>query len=194
MKPLRIIYSRDNSHVEAYTDMFIADYSTLYAVSIYGRQTAVRAISSALVTGKFVDIRDQRGVPIYTYITLGNAHNYRKKREILDIPDLGKVYHQAFIGKYDIILLQDGDYDDQGSLTENGQEKLFYAFDRQTVIPIPFEWNRDLYEYIVKIDGIKFLDSFGIDGKTIKLNYDPDYIAVEFLKKKGVKVNIDTDN
>ena len=192
MKPRKVVF-RTNGYVEAYTDAYIVNRRYIYMISIYGRQTAVKAIASALLSNRLIDIMDEFNRVIWDDLILVNPKMYARQAEIVEIPELGKVYHQVFAYRGNIIILNTDEYND-GDMTNKGYDKVFSMIDKLTTLPLYEGWKKELCDHLLKTNHLEELYSYGIiEEKPFLLESTFEEELQRFLEVKGVIANTDAD-
>ena len=191
MKPRKVVF-RTNAYVEAYTDAYIVNRSYIYMISIYGRQTAVKAITSALLSNSLVDIMDGFNRVIWDDLILANPKMYARQSEIIEIPELGKVYHQVLAYRENVILLNSDEYND-GGMTDKGYDKVFSMIDKLTTLPLYEGWRKELCDHLLKTEHLEELYSYGMEEKPFLLVSTFEEELQRFLEEKGVIINTDVD-
>lgn len=165
----------------AYTEDKYHSDNQSFILDIFGRETAVKAISSAFITHKTLNIIDG---DVKISITSPYEFKFKRFKSSFRIPDIGKIYREVVIadGK-ELIYIPPNQ--DKYSL-------LFKAFDSATTVPLYEGWKKELMkklfqqdEYLIK------LHSKGLDGELYLFNssyysisFDFDGYAEEFLDEK----------
>lgn len=133
--------------VDAYTDGYAYDeYSSLYLLSVAGHDSSVKAITSALVSGKKIEIESQEPL----YLSSGFGQKYR----ILAAKLASGLLHQ--------VALEDGFFASPNrgrrllyiDNDEHAPKLLYDAVTRNYSVPLIPEWSEWLYEKLRKQNGL----------------------------------------
>ena len=161
--------------VEAFTDGYAYDeYSNLYLLSVAGHDSNVKAITSALVSGRIIEILSE------DVISLGTEFDQKYRILGTKLPD--GLIHQ--------IVLADGFFKSPENryklLYIDKQEDTFHivyeAVKNSYPVPLIPKWSKWLYEKIKQDD---CLEEFSGTRKVLKLNLNEEYL--DSIVSKGVK-------
>ena len=161
--------------VEAFTDGYAYDeYSSLYLLSVAGRDSNVKAITSALVSGRRIEIISRDVINVGT--------EFGQKYRILSTKLPNALLHQ--------IVAAEGFFkpsDNRCKLLyideEEGTPRVLYeAVKNSYPVPLIAEWSEWLYEKIRKEDGLEKLSG---TKKVLKLEIDEEYL--DSIISEGVK-------
>jgi hypothetical protein len=163
-------------HVEAFTDDYAYDeYSSLYLLSVAGHDSSVKAITSALVSGRRIEILSRDIVSVGT--------EFGQKYRILTSKLPNALLHQ--------VVAAEGFFKSRG---DSGSKLLYIAEEKDTApvlyeaikngYPVPLipEWSEWLYEKIKEENGLEQLSG---TKKVLKLNLNEEYL--DSLISEGVK-------
>lgn len=148
-------------NVEAYTDGYSYDrYYNLYLLSTSGRDSAVKAISSALISGEEVEILSDYPVSLQTgfsrkYRTLSSKLGSGLLHQI--VVDDGFFRSSSTDGK-ELLLVDD---------EKNAHEIVYNAVERKYSVPMIPKWSKWLYR---KMDEEDCIDRLHGTRKVLKLN------------------------
>ena len=161
--------------IESYTDGYAYDeYSNCYLMSVLGHDSSVKAITSALVSG--------RGVEILSDPSIELSKSYVDKYRILSSKLGNSLLHQ--------IALADsffGSSDNGHKLLYIDKEKniprtVYESIRKRYSVPLIPEWSDWLYKKIKEADGLEELSG---TIKVLKLTADEDEISS--LVSEGIK-------
>lgn len=169
------------AYLNAYSYVKINDSKYPVLLDIFGRETAVKAISSAFLSQRSILI--QKGQSI-TDISASYELRYKRMKSNLRLPEVGKIHREVIIADTNRIV-----YIPQG---EDKSNLLFKAFDTASTIPIYEGWKEELINNLFKDNYLIKLESEGIDGDIYIYNgseyflssFDFDGYAEKFLDKK----------
>jgi len=162
-------------NVEAFTDGYaFDDYSCLYLLSAAGYEGSVRAITSALVSGRAIEILSGKTVEAYPV--------FGQKYRILSTRILPGLLHQ--------IVLVDGllkPTDDREKLIymdkeKNPAEAVYEAVRDGYPVPMITEWSDWLYE---RLNEKGYLERLHGNRKILKLILDED--VLDSMVSEGVR-------
>jgi len=151
--------------VEAFTDGYAYDeYSSLYLLSVAGHDSSVKAITSALVSGRSIEIQSDRPVELYT--------PYSAKYRILSTKLPGAALHH--------VVAEEGFFrspDRQENLlyvdSENPARLVYEAVRTGYPVPLIPKWSNWLYRklrregYVQELQGTRKVLRLKLDEETL---------------------------
>ncbi len=164
----------------AYTEDKYHSDNQSFILDIFGRETAVKAISSAFMTHKTLNIIDG---DVKMSITSPYEFKFKRFKSSFRLPDIGKIYREVVIvdGK-ELVYIPPNQ--DKYSL-------LFKAFDSATTVPLYEGWKKELIKKLFQDECLVKLHSKGLDGELYLFNnsyysisFGFDGYAEEFLNEK----------
>ena len=175
MDKVRYVDDLKGLNVEVYCDAYAYDeYETIYLLSVCGQDSAVKAITSALVASKCVQIiNDDKGVDVDT--------GYNNKYKILTTKLESGQLHQLLL----IETFFNAESDEKLIFVEDGinvEEKIFSQINKTYPVPLIPTWSSWLYHKIKENDAIEELEG---NVKVIKLNVNEK--VLDELISEGVR-------
>jgi len=159
--------------VEAYTDGYAyGPYSNVYLLSLAGNDSSVKAISSAVVSGKIIDILSEE--PVYL------EKNFGQKYRILNNRLGSSLLHQLVLA--DSFFNLEGDRLLYVGREEDAPQILYRAVRESCSVPMISEWSEWLYDRLKKEDGLEELRG---TRKVLKLSIEER--ELESIVSEGVK-------
>ena len=162
--------------VQAYTDGYAYDnYSHLYLLSVAGYDSSVKAITSALVSGRKIDILTERS-PLY--VGGGFAQTYK----ILSTKLGSGLLHQIVLDDHFFKFSQKAHKLMYVDNDEHIPRIVYDAVKRSYPVPLIPEWSEWLYEKIKNGEG---LEELGGTRKVLKLTINEQ--ALDAIVSEGIK-------
>lgn len=151
-----------------------------FILDIFGRETAVKAISSAFITHKTLIIMDG---DVKISITSPYEFKFKRFKSGFKLPDVGKIYRE--------VVIADGKELVYVPPNQDKYSLLFKAFDSATTVPLYDGWKEELIKKLFQDECLLKLYSKGLDGDLYLFNnsfysisFDFDGYADEFLDEK----------
>lgn len=149
--------------VEAYTDGYSYDrYSHLYLISIAGYEARVKAITSALVTGRDIEIVGKKSTTV--------DHDFSQKYRILGTRLGSGLLHQVVLAEGFFKSPNNGDrllYIDEEI---NAAELVYHTVKKDYPVPLIPEWSEWFYR---KIKQENCLEELSGTKKVLRLSLSP---------------------
>jgi hypothetical protein len=161
--------------VEAYTDGYAYDqYSHLYLMSVGGYEAWVKAITSALVSGKEIEIAGEHPLNLWSSF----SHKYR----ILSTKLVSGLLHQMVLAEPFFKSSRGADkliyVDDQS----HAPQIVFNTIKKNYAVPLIPEWSEWLYQKIKEEDGLEELSG---TTKVIRLSVSEE--ELDSFVSEGIK-------
>ena len=161
--------------VQAYTDGYACDeYASLYLLSAAGHEAQVKAITSALLTGRYIEILSDTPLEVHT--------RWGGKYKILTSRLPSGLSHQILLSdefspsseRRDRLLYIDRE--------EETPTKVYESIKKSCSVPIIPDWSRWLYERLEEEGDLKTLSG---TRKVLRLDFDEEYL--DHLVSEGVR-------
>ena len=161
--------------VEAYTDGYAYDqYSYLYLMSVGGYEARVKAITSALVSGKEIRIVGENPLSLW--------HSFSEKYKILGSRLGSGLIHQIVLADAFFKSSDKGDKLLYVDKEEDAPEMVYNSIKRNYSVPLIPQWSRWLYE---KIKQENCLEELSGTKKVIRLSVSEE--ELDSFISEGIK-------
>ena len=186
--PDRIIYQdlENNISVNAFTDCYILDeYNYLYLVSIAGSDSSVKAISSAVIQGKDIEIIPSVKGSESINCKISYINNYKLLTSKLNNILLHQIVaSESFFMNYNSASRLLFVSKNNNSNASNVEDKIYDIIKSSYSTPVISEWKTWLYNKLAENSCIEELNG---NAKALKLNIDED--SLDNLISEGIKLN-----
>lgn len=176
LQKVRYCNYSDGIDVQAYTDGYAYDeYSNLYLFSTAGYDSSVKAITSALVSGRKIDIIAS---PSPLYLSGSFAHTYK----ILSAKLGSGLLHQIVLDDRFLKFAQNGHKFIYVDNDEHISRIVYDSMKRSYSVPLIPEWSEWLCERIKEKDGLEELSG---TREVLKLTIGEE--ELESIVSEGIK-------
>lgn len=165
LEKVRFLDYGNDIDVEAYTDGYAYDeYSCLYLLSVAGHDSSVKAITSALVSGRTIEILSEPAIEAWT--------GYRQKFRIISSKLLSALLHQV-VAEEGFFRTPDGPENLLYVDNEDPAQIVYEAARAACPVPVIPEWSGWLYSrlrrqgYVHELQGTKKVLRLGVNEEDL---------------------------